>query len=139
MIEIDVEHLPNLTIHQIFVPLKAYLRAWIKIDVDFRIIMLKACIILKNTKKNIANTILKTLKIVIMEIFVLLRIAIKNYKLLKSYYHFFYFILLPYFYNFKQLHLLIQDDNFNMKMYKTEWCPKKGHHDRAVCVYAHNV
>jgi len=26
-----------------------------------------------------------------------------------------------------------------MKLYKTEWCPKKGQHDRAACVYAHNV
>lgn len=37
------------------------------------------------------------------------------------------------------LEKLTHDDEFNLFYYKTVWCPKNGPHDKAQCVYAHNV
>lgn len=37
------------------------------------------------------------------------------------------------------LERFIHDDEFNLFYYKTIWCPKNNQHDKAQCVYAHNV
>ena len=37
------------------------------------------------------------------------------------------------------IHLLVRDQEFYLRKYKTVWCPDTRNHDRSNCVYAHNI